>query len=89
VVDSAEDAMGKDHTVAVESSSEGSFTGNILTWNPSPKANDQNWYSDAIEALQNLNDVQISNELCMSSFEENSPAMKQQKQEQLDDDDAM
>jgi len=87
VVDSAEDAGEKDHMVAVESSSEGSFTGNILTWNSSPKANDQNWYSDAIEALQNMNDVQISNELCMSSFEEKSPAMKQQKQEQLDDDD--
>jgi hypothetical protein len=44
---------------------------------------DQSWFIDAIEALDSMEDIQITKDLCLSSFEENSSTVKQQHQ-QLD-----
>ncbi len=79
VVDSP-DVAGRNHEVSIETSTEDSFFGNSSTWNSSPETTDQSWYSDAIEALQNMNDVHMSMELCPLSFEENSPAVNQHEQ---------
>jgi len=74
---------GRNHMVSVESSTEGSFFGNSSTLNSSPETMDQSWFIDAIEALESMEDIQITKDLCLSSFEENSSTVKQQHQ-QLD-----
>jgi hypothetical protein len=69
--------VGRNHMVSVESSTEGS------TLNSSSETMDQSWFIDAIEALESMEDIQITKDLCLSSFEENSSTVKQQHQ-QLD-----